>query len=88
MWSGQDGDIRFTAAGGWYLLISGPMFQIILFLWFWRFLIWAAFLFRISRLSLRPRPTDPDLVGGLGYLVPVGQVEAYKIQASCEDTYS
>ena len=38
--------------------------------------------------ALRLRPTDPDLVGGLGYLVPVGQVEAYKIQASCEDTYS
>ncbi|MEE9158808.1 MAG: hypothetical protein V3U60_10535, partial [Gammaproteobacteria bacterium] len=68
MWSGQHGDVRFSAAGWWYLLISGPMFQVILFRWFWRFLIWAAFLFRVSRLSLVLQPTDPDLAGGLGYL--------------------
>ncbi len=68
MWSVQDGEVRYSAAGWWYLLISGPMFQVILFRWFWRFLIWAAFLFRVSRLSLVLQPTDPDLAGGLGYL--------------------
>ena len=68
MWSAQDGEGRYTAAGWWYLLVSGPMFQIILFRWFWRFLIWAAFLYRVSRLSLVLQPTDPDLAGGLGYL--------------------
>jgi hypothetical protein len=68
MWSVQDGEVRYSIAGWWYLLISGPMFQVILFRWFWRFLIWAVFLFRISRLSLVLRPTDPDLAGGLGYL--------------------
>ena len=68
MWSAQDGEGGYTAAGWWYLLVSGPMFQIILFRWFWRFLIWAAFLYRVSRLSLVLQPTDPDLAGGLGYL--------------------
>ena len=68
MWSTQDGSVRFTPAGWWYLLVSGPMFQVILFRWGWRFLIWAAFLFRVSRLSLALRPTHPDLAGGLGYL--------------------
>jgi len=68
MWSVQDGEVRYSAAGWWYLLISGPMFQVILFRWFWRFFIWAAFLFRVSRLSLVLQPTDPDLAGGLGYL--------------------
>jgi hypothetical protein len=68
MWSRQHGDVQFSAAGWWYLLVSGPMFQVILFRWFWRFLIWAAFLFRVSRLSLVLQPTDPDLAGGLGYL--------------------
>jgi hypothetical protein len=68
LWAVNDGDVRFSAAGWWYLLISGPMFQVILFRWFWRFFIWAAFLFRISRLPLTLRPTDPDLAGGLGYL--------------------
>ena len=59
MWGTQDGSVRFTAAGWWYLLVSGPMFQVILFRWLWRFLIWAAFLFRVSRLSLALRPTHP-----------------------------
>ncbi len=68
MWSAQDGEVQYSAAGWWYLLLSGPMFQVILFRWVWRFIIWAAFLFRVSRLSLVLRPTDPDLAGGLGYL--------------------
>jgi len=68
MWSTQDGSVHFTPAGWWYLLVSGPMFQVILFRWIWRFLIWGAFLFRVSRLSLALRPTHPDLAGGLGYL--------------------
>lgn len=68
MWDAQEGWTRFTAAGWWYLLISGPMFQVILFRWMWRFMIWAAFLYRLSRLPLVLRPTHPDLAGGLGYL--------------------
>ena len=68
LWAVNDGDVRYSTAGWWYLLISGPMFQVILFRWFWRFFIWAIFLFRISRLPLALRPTDPDLAGGLGYL--------------------
>ena len=68
LWAVHDGNLRYSAAGWWYLLISGPMFQVILFRWFWRFYIWTAFLFRISRLPLALRPTDPDLSGGLGYL--------------------
>ena len=68
LWIEHEGNVRYSAAGWWYLLISGPMFQVILFRWFWRFYVWTAFLFRVSRLSLALRPTDPDLAGGLGYL--------------------
>lgn len=68
MWDTQGGSVQFTPAGWWYILVSGPMFQVILFRWFWRFLIWGAFLFRVSRLALTLRPTHPDLAGGLGYL--------------------
>jgi hypothetical protein len=64
----QEGGIRYSAAGWWYLLVSGPMFQVILFRWIWRYLIWAVFLYRVSRISLALRPTHPDLAGGLGYL--------------------
>ena len=68
LWSVQDGDVDYSAAGWWYMMVSSPMFQVVLYRWIWRFLIWAAFLFRISRLSLALRPTHPDLAGGLGYL--------------------
>jgi len=68
LWSVYDDGVRYSVAGWWYLLISGPMFQVILFRWFWRFYIWTVFLFRVSRLPLALRPTDPDQSGGLGYL--------------------
>lgn len=68
LWDAQDSGSRYSVAGWWYLLVSGPMFQVILFRWFWRFYIWAVFLFRVSRLPLVLRPSHPDLAGGLGYL--------------------
>ena len=68
MWSTQGNVVHFTPAGWWYLLVGGPMFQVILFRWFWRFIIWAGFLFRVSRIPLKLRPTHPDFAGGLGYL--------------------
>jgi len=68
LWSEHDGNIQYSAAGWWHLLVSGPMFQVILFRWLWRFYIWSVFMFRVSRLPLALRPTDPDQSGGLGYL--------------------
>jgi len=59
---------RLTLPGWWYLLVSGPLFQFILFRWIWRFLIWAGFLFRVSRIPLALHATHPDLSGGLGML--------------------
>lgn len=68
LWTVNKNDVRYSMAGWWYLLISGPIFQVILFRWIWRFLIWAGFLFQISRLSLALRPSHPDLAAGLSYL--------------------
>ena len=67
-WTVKDGEVGYTVAGWWYLLVSGPMFQVILFRWFWRYAIWTGFLFRVSRLPLTLQPAHPDLAGGLGYL--------------------
>ena len=64
----SDGDVALSTAGWWYGLISAPMFQFILFRWIWRFLIWAGFLYRVSRIPLTLQPTHPDLAGGLGIL--------------------
>jgi hypothetical protein len=67
-WTVKDGAVGYTVAGWWYLLVSGPMFQVILFRWFWRYAIWTRMLFRLSRLPLTLQPTHADLAGGIGYL--------------------
>ena len=55
-------------AGWWFLLVSGPLLQILLYRWLWRFWLWFVFLFRLSRIPLTLEPTHPDLAGGLGTL--------------------
>ena len=57
-----------TPAGWWYSLVSLPIFQFLLWRWCWRLLVWAIFLWRLSRLDLDLVPTHPDLAGGLGGL--------------------
>ena len=64
----SNGNASLSFAGWWYVLISAPVFQFILFRWIWRFLIWAGFLRRLSRLPLALHTTHPDLSGGLGIL--------------------
>jgi hypothetical protein len=69
----SDGNVTLSMAGWWYLLVSAPLFQFILFRWIWRFLIWAGFLFKVSRIPLVLRSTHPDLSGGIGILGLVQQ---------------
>src|SRR5262249_10142960 len=45
-----------------------PAFQFILLRWYFRILIWARFLWQVSRLELALIPTHPDRLGGLGFL--------------------
>jgi hypothetical protein len=45
-----------------------PIFQFLLFRWYFRLLIWARFLWQVSRIDLSLVPTHPDRVGGLGFL--------------------
>jgi len=59
---------QLTYAGWWFVLVSSPLLQILLFRWFWRFYLWAGFLFRVSRINLNLQPTHPDMAGGLGIL--------------------
>jgi hypothetical protein len=61
-------DTTITAAGWWYTLVSLPILYFLLLTWFWVFLLWAVFLFRISRLELKLTATHPDRAGGLGFL--------------------
>ncbi len=65
----QTGDgYQFSSAGWWFVLVSGPLLQILLYRWLWRFWLWFVFLFRLSRIRLTLEPTHPDLAGGLGML--------------------
>ena len=58
----------FTLAGWWFQLVSTPLLQFILFRWFWRFMLWIAFMYRVSKTNLSMQVTHADLVGGLGVL--------------------
>ncbi len=64
----EGGDKITTFAGWWYLHISIPMFQFLMFRWYFRLFVWFLFLKRVSRLPLHLTPTHPDRAGGLGFV--------------------
>ncbi|MEG6551806.1 hypothetical protein V6C53_16380 [Desulfocurvibacter africanus] len=64
--------LEHTPAGWWHSLLSLPVYRFLLLRWLWRYLLWARFLWRLSRLGLRLEPIHPDRMGGLGFL-PKGQ---------------
>jgi hypothetical protein len=59
---------RLSMAGWWYGFVSLPIFQFLLFRWYFRLFIWARFLWQVSRIELDLVPSHPDRVGGLGFL--------------------
>ncbi|MFO0694680.1 MAG: hypothetical protein U0230_14055 [Polyangiales bacterium] len=64
----REGSLGLTAAGFYYAWLSVPIFQFLLFRWWYRLALWAIFLFRVSRLRLHLSPLHPDGVGGLEFL--------------------
>jgi hypothetical protein len=70
---GTPPDIHVTAAGWYAILVSVTIFQFLLGISLWKWLLWTIFAFRLSRLNLRLIATHPDGHGGLGFLglVPV-----------------
>lgn len=61
-------DLHLTAAGWYVVLVSAPVFQFLLGLGLWKWLLWTLFAFKLSRLNLKLIPTHPDEHGGLGFL--------------------
>ena len=59
---------HLSAAGLWYGYVSIPIFQFLLIRWYFRVVLWARFLWHVSRIPLQLVPTHPDRVGGLGFL--------------------
>jgi hypothetical protein len=60
--------LHVTAAGWYAVLISTSIFQFLLGLGVWKWLLWTFFAFKLSRQNLRLIPTHPDRHGGLGFL--------------------
>lgn len=59
---------ELSPPGRWFVYVSLPLFQFILFRWYFRLFIWIRFLWQVARCGLDLVPTHPDHVGGLGFL--------------------
>jgi hypothetical protein len=64
----SDGTLHPSLAGWWFALLSLPLFQFLLFRWYYRLFIWARFLWQVSRIKLDLVPMHPDRSAGLGFL--------------------
>jgi hypothetical protein len=62
------GATHVTLAGWWNMLVSLPIFQFLLFRWYFRLFVWARFLWQVSRMDLHLAPLHPDRAAGLGFL--------------------
>jgi hypothetical protein len=59
---------QLSLAGWWFMYVSLPLFQFILFRWYFRLFVWMRFLWQVTRSDLSLVPTHPDRAGGLGFL--------------------
>lgn len=70
----RSGTLYLTPAGWYAVLVSTSVFQFLLGLSLWKWLLWTFFAFKLSHLDLRLVASHPDENGGLGFLgmTPVG----------------
>ena len=61
-------ELQLTTAGMYTIIVTAPLFQFLLGLAFWKWLLWTYFVFKLSRQRLRLVATHPDEHGGLGFL--------------------
>jgi hypothetical protein len=70
-WQGaltQSGNAGHSTAGFYNLIISFPIYRLLLFRWLWLIFVWAVFLRKATRLPLHCTPCHPDGAGGLGFI--------------------
>lgn len=69
-WEGVEvgGEAVLSWGGEVARFLSNPLFIFLVLRWFWRFFVWTALLYRISRLPLQLTPLHPDGSAGLGFL--------------------
>lgn len=59
---------HLTTAGWYYVLVSQLLYQLLILISLWKWLLWCIFLYRLSKLDLQLIPTHPDQHGGIGFL--------------------
>ena len=69
----EGGQLQPSLAGWWVALVSMPVFQFLVVRWYFRFFIWARFLWQVSRIKLNLEPTHPDGTAGLHFLARTGR---------------
>jgi hypothetical protein len=69
-----EGPAGLSRAGWWAALVSMPMFQFLMLRWYFRFFIWARFLWQVSRIDLNLESIHPDGTAGLRFLSLSGRV--------------
>jgi hypothetical protein len=75
------GTRSLSAAGWYYLLVCSPIFQLLLFRWIWRWLIWAYSIIKISTFKLHVDPLHADHLAGLEFLNVVPLAFSYILLA-------
>jgi len=61
-------DVHLSAAGWYYVLVSQLLYQLLILISVWKWVLWCIFLYRLSKLELQLVPTHPDQHGGVGFL--------------------
>jgi hypothetical protein len=61
-------DGRFRWPGYWYIFVSLPIFQFLMYRWYYRLIIWYRFMWKLARIPLVLNGLHPDRAGGLGFI--------------------
>jgi hypothetical protein len=65
---GTGAEFHLTAAGWYGVAVGTSIFQFLLGLGLWRWLLWTFFAYTLSRTNLKLVATHPDQRGGIGFL--------------------
>lgn len=67
-WITGKGEAELSYAGYWYFFLAAPLYHFVLYLLISKYLLWAIFMWKISRMKLNLFPTNSDFTAGLGFL--------------------
>jgi len=65
---GPEGHRSLSFAGWWFVIVSQPIYLVVLLNFLYRTALWWQFLWKTSRLNLQLHAVHPDGAGGLGFL--------------------